>query len=193
MQKFKKITLPSKLKKIGMGAFWNCKSLSGKMKLPKNLKTVGDGAFAFCSKLTGFRIADGNKHFSQKGGVLFNKKKTKLICYLSGKETEEYKVPSSVTKYLKKITLSENMKAAPYYGFYKSKVKTVILPKSVKEIEDDAFWDCTKLKSLTIKNKKCKINGYPIQRNKNLTIYGYKNSTAQKYAKENGIKFSKIK
>ncbi len=199
----RKVTFPSTLKSIGENAFYGCKSIEGKLKLPKNLKKVGDGAFAFCSSLTGFRIADGNKYFSQKGGVLFDKKKTHIYCYLSGKETKEYKVPSTVksvskdafagTKYLKKITFSDNMKELPDTLFWKSNVKTVVLPKSIKNISYTDFSSCEKLKSLTVKNKKCKMpDAWPFK-GKKLTVYGYKNSTAQKFAKESKLKFVKLK
>ncbi len=199
----KKVTFPSTLKSIGENAFYGCKSIEGKLKLPKNLKLVGDGAFAFCSSLTGFRIADGNKYFSQKGGVLFDKKKTHIYCYLSGKKTKEYKVPSTVksvseyafagTKYLKKITFSDNMKELPDELFWKSNVKTVVLPKSIKKISTTAFDGCEKLGSLTVKNKKCKMpDAWPFK-GKKLTVYGYKNSTAQKFAKTAKLKFVTIK
>ncbi|MDD6021352.1 MAG: leucine-rich repeat domain-containing protein [Oscillospiraceae bacterium] len=197
------LKIPDKVRVIEDKAFYGCKSLTGKMRLPKKLEKVGDGAFAFCSGLTGFRIADGNKYFSQKGGVLFNKDKTKIYCYLSGKETKEYKVPSTVksvssyafagTKYLQKITLSDKMKKVPSYAFYKSKVKTIILPKSINQVKDFAFDGCKKLKSLTVRNPKCDMPYYCNGINKKMTVYGYKNSTAQKFAKKAKLKFVEIK
>ena len=202
-KKLKKITLPSGLVSIGSGAFWGCDSLEGKMKLPKKLKEVGDGAFAFCYGLTGFRIADGNKYFSQKGGVLFNKKKTKIYCYLSGKETKEYKIPSTVksvsryafagTKHLNKLTFSDKITKIPEDTFYESKVKHIVFSKSVKEIKDDSLSHNKSLRSLTVKNKKCKMPGHWDYKGKKITVYGYKNSTAQTFAKKAKLKFVKLK
>lgn len=107
-----------------------------------------------------------------------------------------------------------------YTKFDRNIVKKVIIPKGVdltdydfyETLEDielvhvikcGAFEDFRNLEEVKLPNdlekipphtfRNCKINGYPIQKNKNLTIYGYKNSTAQRYAKENGIKFSRIK
>ena len=202
-EKLEKIKLPSELRTIMGLAFKGCKSLTGKLRLPKKLKEVGDGAFAFCTGLTGFKIADGNKYFSQKGGVLFDKKKTHIYCYLSGKETKEYKVPTTVksvseyafagTKYLKKITLSKNMIEVPECAFYKSKVKTIVLPKSIEEIANSALADCKNLKSLTVKNKSCIMPNHKPFKGSKLTVYGYKNSTAQVFAKEAKLKFVTIK
>ena len=197
----KKITLPSGLVSIGSGAFWGCKSLEGKMKLPKKLKEVGGGAFAFCYGLTGFRIADGNKHLSQKGGVLFNKKKTKIYCYLSSKETKEYKMPSTVksvskysfvgTKHLKKLTFSDKVKKIPFHIFEKSNIKHLVLSKSVEEVLD--IPNRKTLKTLTVKNKNCSLGALGRTGWKSTTIYGYKNSTAQKFAKKAKLKFVAIK
>ena len=202
-ESLKKITFPSTLRSIGRGAFKGCKSLTGKLKLPKNLEKVGDGAFGLCPKLTGFRIADGNKYFSQKGGVLFDKKKTKIYCYLSGKETKEYKVPSTVkkvskyafagTKHLKKLTFSDKITKIPEDTFYESKVKHIVFSKSVKEIKDDSLIHNKSLRSLTVKNKKCKMPGHWDYKGKKITVYGYKNSTAQTFAKKAKLKFVKLK
>ncbi|MDD6021350.1 MAG: leucine-rich repeat domain-containing protein [Oscillospiraceae bacterium] len=198
----KKITLPSTLKSIKKKAFRGCKSLEGKMKLPKKLEKVGDGAFAFCYGLTGFRIADGNKYFSQKGGVLFNKDKTKIYCYLSGKETKEYKMPSTVksiseysfvgTKHLKKLTFSDKVKRVPDVVFWKSNIRDIVFSKSVKKISDVPELDT--LKSITVKNKNCEMPYYwGSFKGKKITVYGYKNSTAQKFAKKAKLKFVEIK
>ena len=197
----KKITLPSGLVSIGSGAFWGCDSLEGKMKLPKKLKEVDGGAFAFCYGLTGFRIADGNKHLSQKGGVLFDKKKTKIYCYLSSKETKEYKMPSTVksvskysfvgNKHLKKLTFSDKVKKIPFHIFDKSNIKHLVLSKSVEKVLD--IPNRKTLKTLTVKNKNCSLGALGRTGWKSTTIYGYKNSTAQTFAKKAKLKFVKLK
>lgn len=67
----------------------------------------------------------------------------------------------------------------------------IVVPKSVITITADAFVGCVNLKSITILNKELKYSegddnywgmydGLP----KNTVIYGYKNSTAQRYAEE---------
>ena len=70
---------------------------------------------------------------------------------------------------------------------------------SVKKIEKNAFKDCNFLKIMIFLNPKTYIHelsiGYCINsnglyiKNRDLTIKGYKNSTAEKYAQENGFKF----
>ena len=202
-KKLEKINIPKTLRSIERGAFYNCRSLKGKLKLPKNLKYIGYGAFARCTGLTGFKIADGNKYLSQKGGVLFSKKKTHIYCYLSGKETKEYKVPSTVkkvskyafagTKHLKKLTFSDKITKIPEDTFYDSTVKHIVFSKSVKEIKDDSLSRNKSLRSLTVKNKKCKMPGHWDYKGKKITVYGYKNSTAQTFAKEAKLKFVKLK
>lgn len=172
------LKLPKSLKAIGEKAFYGCKSLTGKLEIPKNLKKIRSGAFAFCTGLTSFRIADGNKYFSQKGGVLFNKKKTKIHCYLSGKETKEYNIPSTVksvdeyafagTKYLRKITLSKKMRWVGEYAFYKSRVKEVNLPKSIDSISEGAFKNCKNIKSIKLPANIIQIGDSAFENCKNL-------------------------
>lgn len=245
------LTLPKKLYCIDEKAFYKCSSLSGKIKLPSTLQTMGVGAFAFCTNLNGFKIAKGNEYFSQKGGVLFNKDKTKLYYYPVSKEAEEYKVPSSVktisafafagAKNTEKVIIGKNVTSIPRYAFYKSKIRSVELPNSITKIYYNAFdscknlksitlptslrtvsrnafknctklkgltfpksvkyvnvsglGTCTKLKKVTFKNKNCTIevdkSGLDPKKCA-FTIYGYKNSTAQKFAKARKLPFSKI-
>lgn len=155
-----KLKLPESLSWISRKAFYGCKSLTGRVEIPKNVKEISGGAFAFCTGLTGFRIAEGNNSFSQKSGVLFNKNKTELYSYLSGKKTKEYKIPSTVkevseyafagTKYLRKVTLSKKMTETGKYAFYKSSVREVVLPKSLQMISEGTFKNCKNLKSISL-------------------------------------------
>ena len=60
-----------------------------------------------------------------------------------------------------------------------------------------AFQNCTNLKSITICNPECEIYDGEIKildtdSNYKGTIYGYEDSTAQKYAEKYGYKFKKI-
>ncbi|MBQ5347411.1 MAG: hypothetical protein IIU39_05130, partial [Ruminococcus sp.] len=68
---------------------------------------------------------------------------------------------------------------------------------------DEDFAECRKLNKITVPKTVKKIGRYALgyvnyydgdyDRNDNLVIKGYKNSAAQKYAKNNGFVFKKIK
>ena len=81
---------------------------------------------------------------------------------------------------------------------YSRNLKKVVLGKSVKRIGYDAFCRCRKLKKIYIYNKKCKIcelkdaNVPYTTISRSATVYGWKGSTAERYAKKYGLKFKVI-
>ena len=125
-------------------------------------------------------------------------------------------------KKIKKIRLGKNVKKIGYMVFsrntgletlvldrnvqyigdnafkYCRKLKKVVLGKSVKRIGYDAFCRCGKLKKIYIYNKKCKIcelkdaNVPYTTISRSATVYGWKGSTAERYAKKYGLKFKVI-
>ena len=76
------------------------------------------------------------------------------------------------------------------------KLKKVVLGKSVRKIGYAAFDGCDKLKVIYIYNKNCKISK-PDRWQRTIpngaTIYGWKDSTAQKYAEKFHLKFVELK
>ena len=152
---------------------------SGKYIIPDSVTAIDECAFLWCNKLTDITIPESvtsieekalncsgsiksinadtaNPAFSSSDGVLFNKDKTRLIRYPAGK-AGEYTVPKSVT-------------LIGSYAFSDCNGLTVITFSSDARIADNAFLNCTGLK----------------------TIYGYKGSYAEKAANENGYDFIAI-
>lgn len=76
-------------------------------------------------------------------------------------------------------------------AFAESKVRSVTLPSSCKEVDWFAFYGCFALTTIYISNDVTNI-GYGAfdSCSKSLTIYCEKNSYAQKYAQSFGIKYS---
>lgn len=159
----RKLTLSKNTKEIGRYAFMYCRNLKGEFTIPKKTKYIYDGAFSFCDKITGFKVADGNKYFCRKDGVLFNKKMTKLFSYPNGKSADKYTVPSKVNKLaarafagaknLETVTISGKLGKITKFAFYKSSVKKVTMPNTVTKIDRSAFEGCRKLKSVKLSSK----------------------------------------
>lgn len=72
-----------------------------------------------------------NPYLTSADGILYTKDMRKLICCPSGKEGV--------------ITVPEGVESISKCGFYESNISGVILPDSLREIEDGAFGSCPKL------------------------------------------------
>ena len=93
---------------------------------------------------------------------------------------------------LEYVYLPESIEYIENYAFqYDAKLKEITIPSKVPKIENHTFDNCPELTTMTIKNPNIKLakKGMPMNLK---TIYGFRNSTAQQYAEENGIEFISI-
>ena len=110
-------------------------------------------------------------------------------------------IPSSVKKIgyaafyddknLTQINIEEGVQTIDAWAFSSTKIKSLIIPKSVTSIGSYAFYNVNNIEYVKFLNKDTKIDD-----NAKLTsvktIYGYKGSTAESYAKKNNITFKDI-
>ncbi|MGN1126431.1 MAG: leucine-rich repeat protein, partial [Ruminococcus sp.] len=82
-------------------------------------------------------------------------------------------------------------------------LQKITIPSNVKTITKGEFWNCPKLKTVTVPKAVTKIGDYSLgykendwdyssEKIKGFTIKGKTGSTAHKYAKKNGFKFVAI-
>lgn len=152
-----KFSLPSTLKTIGRYAFAATCFDEKKMVLPNNVEMIGAGAFTtsdldhltigpranlrliggadpqFGAGETSFTVDARNPYLKVVDGVLFSKDGKTLISYPSppfGQKKDTYTVPSGTT------TIATG-------AFYCSRVRRLVLPKTVKVLKYAAFQYCT--------------------------------------------------
>ena len=183
----------------------------------KNVKYISRYAFQN-SKLAKITVSGKNKKYSSKSGVLYNKKKTRLLIYPNYRKGAKFTTPSSVeqikpyafsgSKFLKKVVLSKKIKKISTGAFDKCKKLKSVVFKSKKKIKiaQYAFLNCKALKSVTIPKNVIKITtksfgftsrmdsnsyDYIYKKIKSFTIKGKYGSAAHKYAKKYKFKFVK--
>ena len=157
--------------------------------------------FSECTSLINVTVDKNNKnYYSSPDGVLFNKDKTELISYPSGKQETSYIIPNGVISIgiyalsnctsLTNVKIPETVTSIGYGAFSRSTLLTyVTIPESVTVIDELAFSSCSSLSSITIKNRKCSIYDRTNTISETATIYGYSNSTTQAYAEKYNRKF----
>ena len=94
--KLTSIIIPNSVTVIGAGAFSDCDGLTS-ITIPNSVMEISEAEFIQCTTLTAINVVANNANYSSEDGVLFNKKKTTLIRYPSGKRGA-YTIPPSVTE-----------------------------------------------------------------------------------------------
>ena len=102
---------------IRSNEFSGCSKLTT-MSIPMNVSSIGYNAFGGCTSLASIHVDDSNPNYASEEGVLFDKGKTKLICYPYAKQNTSYVMPETLTEftddalssgYLIDVTIGANM------------------------------------------------------------------------------------
>jgi len=127
----------SQLTSIGDYAFYGASALTN-LFIPASVTSIGENqVFILLNSLTAIIVDPDNDYYSSENGVLFDKTKTVLIAYPSGKTDNEYNIPAGVTEIGK-------------HAFYScTHLTAVFIPASVQSIGDVAFEESRALSSVT--------------------------------------------
>ena len=142
------IEFPGSITIIGSGAFNSCSSLTN-VAIPAGVTSIGDYAFVYCTNLTAINVDAANLNYSSANGVLFNKDRSILLQFPSGK-AGSYSIPGIVTKLADEALGLDDQ---GYYPFNFSScvgLTNLIIPGSITNIGDYSFSHCGGLSSVTL-------------------------------------------
>jgi hypothetical protein len=151
--------IPNGVEIISNEAFDNRFSLD-RVTIPSSVTNIGLGAFSACGNLQAIDVAPENAFYASIDGVLYNKLVTDLITYPGGKGSN-FDVPDTVSSIrddafrfnssLTLITLPRNLTSIGDRAFmWCFELKSIDIPASVVEIGQRAFYECDSLQSVTI-------------------------------------------
>ncbi len=119
------------IKTINRNSFWNCKGIK-QIVFPKSLEDIGYNPFVGCSNI---HFVSNSPYYNVIDGVLYNKDKTKIVCYPAWKAIGDVKLPESV------ITLERG-------AFSGCSGMTSISFHNVNIINKSCFTNCSSLKNV---------------------------------------------
>lgn len=187
--------VPDTVTVISENAFSECRYIN-KITIPKGISSMDETVFADCRALRSIDVDLQNSNYSSYDGVLFDKNKTRLICFPKAK-SGSYKIPNSVTSLaylafrgcysLSSVTFSEQLVEIGELQFKEcSNLQYLNIPDNITKIGSSAFADCIGLQTVNI--------GSGLNSIKESAFYGCSNLTTisvdeynKNYCSEDGV------
>lgn len=162
------VVIPESVTVIDVEAFSNCTSLSS-VSLSPNLESIGDATFAGCVKLPHVQLPSnlnyiGYGAFSgciELAEIVLPEALTDLgiQAFQNCTSLKYIKIPAKITEIdfatfeasgLEILELEDGLEKIGREAFKNTKIKTVILPRTITELGKSAFYNCTNLESIIL-------------------------------------------
>ena len=198
---FETISLPNTLKEIEELSI-SFEYLS-ELYIPENVQII-ESTGIVSEWLLEISVNPNNNYFTSEEGILFNKEKSKILLYPSGKLDREYSIPDSVESVdglaflfskFEKINIPDSVIEIGKGAFGGSwLLKDITIPEKVTTIESGLFVGGQNLKNITFlghivevkeKDEFLGVGVFP----EGVTVYGLSGTALEDYTKKNNIKF----
>ena len=177
------IVLPDSLISIGFYAFSNLQKITS-LTIPKNVTTMYGASFFSGDSFVTINVDSANPSFSSVDGVLYDKNKTKIIMFPSGKDFSNWSMPTTVTtigdqsfagnQKITRLSIPNGVTTIEGTPFNDSRnLAEVVFPSSVIEIQapQSLSWNNPGLKSIEIDSNNLNYSSADgVLFNKNKTI-----------------------
>ena len=160
MEKLKSIDFGNGLEEIGDGAFMSCRCLK-EINLPGSITWIGEGAFAYCDALEKVFIPSGKSsegigYIEQICERAFRHCKS-LVDFKCEKRVEDWGEEVFAHTAFEEFVCPDMMERHIYLSErmfeYCTKLKRIVLPRHLQEIEQDAFRGCERLNEIVKKDE----------------------------------------
>ena len=188
------------------GAFQGCVSLKT-IQLPNSWEFATGSyreQFYGCTQLTDIQFRPDNSKYQTIDKVVYSKDGSTLIYYPEGLINPEYEILSGTQtigyhafhnqQYLNYVEIPDTVTRIKGYAFAWSKLKSIIIPDEVAEIESGGFYCCEDLMQVVLSRNVTKLE-MPGKSTMGVfvpcpqTILGEKGSYAETFAGINGVTF----
>lgn len=154
------VSLPDSLIRLGPGTFMGCTALES-ITIPKNVAALADNPFPGCVSLTQITVAAGNAALEVRGGLLYNRAGSELVCWPQGLAAGAVTVPAGteaigvnaflLCEEITSVALPDSVTAVRSSAFrFCSGITSISLPAGITVLEDSAFEGCCSLTSVTL-------------------------------------------
>jgi hypothetical protein len=154
------VDISASVTSIGDGAFWGCTGLTT-LAIPASVKKLGNYVFFGCTGLTQINADAANTNFISADGILYNKTKSILLVYPSGRADASYTIASTVDTIgayafgycnnLTSITIPTSVVYMTHAAFCECNgLTTVFIPATVTFFNNNPFYDCKGMTAVNV-------------------------------------------
>lgn len=140
LQNTRSISLPETLQEISDTSFYYLEKLKS-IVIPETVNKVGEAVFLRTCSLEEITVASGNPNYCSVDGVLYSKDQRCLLAFPASK-----KLPKGI------FSVPEKVQEIAPLAFGWSKVKQIVLPEWMKELGGGAFFECSQLKEINLRD-----------------------------------------
>lgn len=170
--------------------------------IPKGILYIEEGAFSYSDGIESFSVDEGNPNYKAVGADLYSKDGKVLIQYAPYRDREEYllTVPDGIFRiasgafagidYVEVAVLPATVSEIGDYAFYYcSRLRSVTLPDALVSVGEYAFAECDKLSTVSFGTKLSSIGEYTFDRCMNLAYIDVSPDNAS-FKSERGVLYS---